>query len=126
MENIILIIHLIIIVVMILLILIQKTGSDGLSGLSGGGSNNALFSVRGKANVLTKATGFLALGFFVTSLTLAYLATHKTSGSIVDQIKTEQISPVLDQKNPANNTKSEVPAPATETKPAEPQVPLAK
>src|ERR1700761_8300237 len=90
MENIILAIHFVIVVSMILAILIQRANTDGLSGLGGGSSSgNALFSVRGKANFLTKITSFLAVGFLVTSLTLAFMASHQASHSVVDTISAQ-------------------------------------
>jgi len=120
MENIVLIIHLAIVISMILVILVQRTNTDGLSGLGGGSSSgNTLFSVRGKANILTKITSFLAVGFLITSLTLAYLASHKASHSLVDKIAAEKanITPADFQNAPKAN------APA---KPTAPDVPLAK
>lgn len=108
---------------MILAILVQKTNSDGLSGLGGGStSGNALFSVRGKANILTKITSILAVGFLATSLTLAYLANHRTANSLVDKIAAET-SPVKadDFKAPAATKDAAEPA-----KKSAPEVPLAK
>ncbi len=118
MENIVLVIHLAIVISMVLCILIQRTNTDGLSGLGGGSSSgNALFSVRGKANILTKITTFLALGFLITSLTLAYMANHHAQNSLVDKIVTEK-----SKVSPAdfNAPKAKVEKPAT------PEVPLAK
>ena len=93
-----------------------------MQGLSGGSnSGNALFSVRGKANMFTKITAFLAVGFFCTSLALAYMASHKAGHSIVDQITTtERVLPIFTKKDvPAKNS-------APVAKPIGPEVPLAK
>src|SRR3546814_4762824 len=47
--------------------------------------SGGLISVRGTANLLTRATAVLAAGFIVTSLTLAILAgTHTEQRSILD------------------------------------------
>lgn len=92
---------------MIGVILIQRTSSDGLSGLSGGGGGNALFSVRGKANILTKLTTFLAIGFLITSLTLAYLAAHKPKDSVVDKIAAEKTAPAPLKLSPADKAELE-------------------
>lgn len=115
METIILSVHLVIVVTLIFVILIQRTGQDGLSGLGGGsgGGSNALFSVRGKANLLTRMTSILATLFIITSLSLAYIATHKQGDSIVDKISSTKAAP--------SDVKTEEPA-----TPAAPQVPLAK
>ena len=122
MENVVLAIHIIIVVSLCLVILIQRTSNDGLSGLGGGGGGaaaGALFSARGSANFLTRATAFLAAGFIATSLILAYMASHKTgSTSIADKIAAEQTI-----ENKANVKAAEPVKPAA---PATPSVPLAK
>jgi preprotein translocase subunit SecG len=57
---------------MIGVVLVQKSEGGGL-GMGGGGAGGFLSS-RGTANVLTRTTAFLALGFFLTSLVLSILA----------------------------------------------------
>lgn len=141
MEAIILVIHLVIVISLVLVILIQRTNSDGLSGLGGGAAGNALFSVRGKANVLTKITSFLALGLLITSLTLGYIANHKSAHTVVDQIATKptdmnpadkkQITDMFNNKDakPADAAKTDAAKPVDDkaaAKPAAPDVPLAK
>lgn len=120
MDNIILVIHLIVVSALIFVILIQRSGQDGLSGLGGASSgSNALFSVRGKANLLTKMTSILATIFLITSLSLAYIATHKNKASVLESTKSESSKPA-DVENKVGKDKAE-PAKA-----AEPVVPLAK
>jgi preprotein translocase subunit SecG len=72
MQTVIIVIHLMIVLAMIGVVLLQKSEGGGL-GLGGGGGGGFLSS-RGTANVLTRTTAFLALGFFVTSLLLSILA----------------------------------------------------
>jgi preprotein translocase subunit SecG len=83
MENIILVIHLIIALVLIGAILLQRSegGALGIGGSGGGGGN--LFSARGVGNGLTRATAILAIGFFITSITLTVLATRKGSDASI-------------------------------------------
>ncbi len=76
MENVLLVVHLIIAVAMILLILIQRNAQDGGGLLGGGSSFGGMFTARGGANVLTRATAFLAAAFIVTSLLLTVLASQ--------------------------------------------------
>jgi preprotein translocase subunit SecG len=57
---------------MIGVILLQKSEGGGL-GMGGGGAGGFLSS-RGTANVLTRTTAFLALGFFLSCLALSILA----------------------------------------------------
>lgn len=106
METVLLVIHLLITFALGVVILVQRSegGALGIGGGSGGGGAG-LMSARGTANVLTRATAILAAGFFVTSLSLAVLASQ-----------TRQPSSVLDVA-PATT------APA-ETQSDQPQVPV--
>lgn len=72
MQTVVIVIHLMIVLAMIAVVLMQKSEGGGL-GMGGGGGGNFMSS-RGTANVLTRATAFLAAGFFLTSLLLSMLA----------------------------------------------------
>jgi preprotein translocase subunit SecG len=72
MQTVVIVIHLMLVLALIGVVLLQKSEGGGL-GLGGGGPSGFLSS-RGTANVLTRTTAFLALGFFVTSLLLSILA----------------------------------------------------
>jgi preprotein translocase subunit SecG len=72
MQTVIIVIHLMIVLAMIGVVLLQKSEGGGL-GMGGGGAGGFLSS-RGTANVLTRTTALLALGFFLTSLVLSILA----------------------------------------------------
>ena len=85
MNTTLLVIHLLITVAMITMILIQRSEGGGLG--MGGGNMGGMMSARGTANLLTRATGFLAAGFMVTSLGLAILASQDSkSSSILDKV----------------------------------------
>lgn len=75
MENIILVIHLLIAIALIVVVLLQRSegGALGMGGASSSGGMG-MFSARGTANALTRATAILAICFMATSLTLAILA----------------------------------------------------
>jgi preprotein translocase subunit SecG len=72
MLTVVIVIHLMIVLAMIGVVLLQKSEGGGLG--MGGGGGGGFLSSRGTANVLTRTTAFLALGFFVTSLVLSILA----------------------------------------------------
>jgi preprotein translocase subunit SecG len=72
MQTVVIVIHLMIVLAMIGFVLLQKSEGGGL-GMGGGGAGGFLSS-RGTANVLTRTTAFLAMGFFLTSLVLSILA----------------------------------------------------
>ena len=71
MTTILLVVHLMIAVAMIVLVLLQRSegGALGIGG-GGGGQGGGFMTARGTANLLTRVTTFLAIGFFATSITL--------------------------------------------------------
>jgi preprotein translocase subunit SecG len=70
MQTVLIVIHLMIVLAMVGVVLLQKSEGGGL-GMGGGGG---FMTSRGTANVLTRATATLAVLFFLTSLTLSWLA----------------------------------------------------
>ena len=77
-----LIIHVGVTAAMIVVILLQRSESGGL----GIGRTDALFSVRGQANVLSRMTAIFAGTFFFLSLVMAWSMTDpsRASRSIMD------------------------------------------
>ena len=98
--SVILVMHVLVALAVIGLVLLQHgKGADMGSGF-GGGSSGSLFGASGSANFLSRATAVLATVFFLTSLGLAYLATHKpkASAGVMDAVKTEQPAPAAAKK----------------------------
>ncbi len=74
MESLLLVVHILVALGMIGLILLQQ-GKGAEAGASfGAGASNTVFGASGSANFLTKSTAFLTTIFFLTSLSLAFLA----------------------------------------------------
>jgi preprotein translocase subunit SecG len=93
MQTVIIVIHLMIVATLIGLVLLQKSEGGGL-GVGGGGGGGGFMSSRGTANLLTRSTGFLAAGFFLTSLTLSWLASYdRKPASVINQIPASQSQP---------------------------------
>jgi len=69
MTQVILAIHLMVVIALIIVILYQK--SEG--GALGMGGQGGVFTGRGQANALTRATGILATAFFLTSIALTVI-----------------------------------------------------
>ena len=67
MQTVIIVIHLMIVAGLIGVVLLQKSEGGGL----GIGNTGGFLTSRGTANVLTRATAFLAAAFFTTSLILS-------------------------------------------------------
>ncbi len=70
MQTVVIVIHLMIVAVLIGAVLLQKSEGGGL-GMGGGAG---FMSSRGTANLLTRTTAILAVGFFLTSLFLSWYA----------------------------------------------------
>ncbi|MGH1455431.1 MAG: preprotein translocase subunit SecG [Alphaproteobacteria bacterium] len=99
MESVVLVIHLILALAIIALVLLQRSEGGGLGIGGGGGGMGGLASARGTANALTKLTGICAAGFFITSLTLGYIASHKhndTTGILESVNEAEIQAPIVD------------------------------
>jgi preprotein translocase subunit SecG len=103
-----------------LVLLQQGRGADAGAGF--GGTSNTLFGARGAASFLSRSTAVLATLFFVTSLSLAYMAGNvdNKAHDIMDVPQAESptqrdLPPVADE--PPAAKKSDLPAP-TPAKPA--------
>ena len=81
MQTVIIVIHLMIVSVLIGAVLLQKSEGGGLG--VGGGGGGGFMSSRGTANLLTRTTAILAVGFFLTSLLLSWLATQNRAPSSI-------------------------------------------
>ncbi|HYC63498.1 MAG TPA: preprotein translocase subunit SecG [Reyranellaceae bacterium] len=111
-QVVLLIIHVGVTAAMIVVILLQRSEGGGL----GMGRTDALFSVRGQANALSRLTAIFAGIFFLLSLLLAWsVGTHsKGTTSIMDRAPASPMAPVT----PGAGTAPTAPAPpATPTAP---------
>lgn len=59
------------------LVLVQHGKGADMGAAFGGGSSGSLFGSSGSANFLSRTTAVLATVFFITSLSLSYLASNK-------------------------------------------------
>lgn len=88
MTTVILVIHMMLAIALVITVLLQRSegGGLGIGGSGSGGGMGGLMSVRGTANLLTRATAILAAGFMGTSITLAILANNtREPSSILDR-----------------------------------------
>ncbi len=77
MEQLILIVHVLAALAIIGLILLQQGKGADVGASFGAGASQTVFGSSGSGNMLTKATSWLAVLFFATSLTLALVAKQK-------------------------------------------------
>src|SRR5437763_10014015 len=120
MQTVIIVVHLMIVSVLIGAVLLQKSEGGGL-GMGGGAG---FMSSRGTANLLTRTTAVLALGFFLTSLFLSWLASYdRKPASILGNTPASQSQPggpvapptsggILDSLKKADEQQQNQPAPS--------------
>jgi preprotein translocase subunit SecG len=89
MQTVIIVIHLMIVATLIATVLLQKSEGGGL-GVGGGAG---FMSSRGTANLLTRTTAVLAVGFFLTSLLLSWLASYDRKPSSIIGTPASQSQP---------------------------------
>lgn len=127
MTTVILVIHVLITLALVAVILLQRS-EGGALGIGGGGGMSGFMTGRATANVLTRATAILAALFFLTSIALAILATHRDKPrSIIDQpagsAPAAPASTAPAPGAPAGSSEPAAPAPAAPSQPATPAAP---
>mgnify|MGYP000855397451 FL=1 len=92
--SLLLVVHILAALGVIGLVLVQHGKGADMGAAFGSGASGSLFGATGSANFLSRTTAVLATVFFVTSLSLAYLASSKpkTSGSVMqDAVKSAPV-----------------------------------
>jgi preprotein translocase subunit SecG len=76
---------------LIILVLLQHGKGADAGAAFGSGASATVFGAKGSGNFLTKATAIIATLFFLTCLSLAYLASHREGPtSIIDSVVDSQ------------------------------------
>ena len=87
MTTVLIVVHLMVVLAMIALVLLQRSEGGALG--IGGGGGGGFMSARGAGNLLSRATGILAMTFFVTSIGLTILARIESKpADILDRLQT--------------------------------------
>lgn len=100
--QVVLIIHMLLAFALIALILMQHGKGADAGAAFGAGASGSVFGARGANSFVYKLTASVATGFFLTSLTLAYLAINENTGvaekpqSIMEKSFTVPDVPVMD------------------------------
>ncbi len=88
--QVVLVIHMLLAFGLITLILMQHGKGADAGAAFGSGASGSVFGARGANSFVYKLTASIAVGFFITSLTLAYLATPTSTEikpkSVMDQV----------------------------------------
>ena len=93
--SIILLVHIVSAMGVIGLVLVQHGKGADMGAAFGSGASGSLFGATGAANFLSRTTAVLAAVFFVTSLSLAYIASNKprSTGSVMeDAVKSQPVA----------------------------------
>ena len=85
MYGFIIFIHLVTCITMILIIIFQSSKGAEMGAVFGGGASQTAFGSSGTQNFLEKVTVVCAVVFMLTSLTLAYMSSIRTSKLIEEQ-----------------------------------------
>ena len=127
MENLVTVIHVLAAAGVIGLVLLQHGKGADMGAAFGSGASGSLFGVSGSTNFLSKATAACVTVFFITSLSLAYMASHRAGNSVVKAAGSVVVVPVEKQAAKSAETKpaevKPMDAKPVESKPAEPSAP---
>ena len=80
MMNLVLVVQLIAALAMIGLVLVQHGKGADMGASFGSGASGSLFGATGSANFLSRSTAVAATIFFVATLALAYMGSHREGG----------------------------------------------
>ena len=86
MSVLLIIVHVVVCIALIMIVLLQTGKGADMGAAFGGGGSQTLFGSTGASTFLTKATTGAAIVFMLTSLGLAYLSGHRTSGSVMEPL----------------------------------------
>jgi preprotein translocase subunit SecG len=91
-QTIVTVVHVLLAAGIVGLVLLQRgKGADAGAGF-GAGASGTVFGARGSASFLSRTTATLAALFIVTSLTLAYIGSHRAEQptSVIDRVGIQQ------------------------------------
>lgn len=113
-ETVIVVLHLLGAIGIVVLVLLQQGKGADAGASFGSGASATVFGSQGSSTFLSKFTGILAAGFFITSLGLAYFAKEKADALTqvglpdpavleVQQKPAVEDVPVLEEQAPASD-----------------------
>ena len=114
MTTLLIIVHVLVCLFLIGIVLLQH-GKGADIGATFGGSSQSLFGSEGPVPLLNKITTFSAIVFMGTSITLAYISAHNSTGTVMSDVK-ETAAPIEQTAPPAATAPITVPLPASDEK----------
>lgn len=103
--SLILVVHILIGIAVIVFVLLQHGKGADVGAAFGSGASGSLFGASGSANFLSRTTAILATGFFLTSLSLTFIAGRNgaasTPRSVMDGVQSQaQSAPAVASSAP--------------------------
>lgn len=111
MDTLLTIVHVLVCLFLVGIVLLQH-GKGADIGASFGGSSQSLFGTEGPLPLLNKITTAVAVLFMVTSVSLAYISAHKSTGSVMIEEAASQRQTVEEPAGPTEM--KEIPMPTEE------------
>lgn len=115
MDSIIIVVHIVLALAIVGFVLIQQGKGADAGASFGSGASQTVFGSKGSGNFLSRTTGLLVAGFFVTSLVLALFANDRAqkaseiglpSQQAIEQMQSD--TPTIDEQ-PQSAPASELP-----------------
>jgi len=103
METLVTVVHVLAALGVIGLVLLQHGKGADMGAAFGSGASGSLFGVSGSSNFMSRATAIFVAIFFATSMTLAYLSSHRSEhSSVISTQKKSVTTPTQNTSKPAD------------------------
>jgi len=117
MTTLLIVIHVLVSLFLIVIVLLQH-GKGADIGATFGGSSQSLFGSEGPVPLLNKITTASAVIFMLTSVTLAYMSAHRSTSSVMSDLKAPQSVDKKAAAKPLDTSPIKVPLPGEKEKEA--------
>lgn len=94
MVTLLIIIHVFVSVALIMIVLLQTGKGADIGAVFGGGSSQTIFGGRGPTTFLGRLTTVAAIVFMLTSLTLTYIASRRSTTTTIKEPPRQEQTPV--------------------------------
>lgn len=113
MQQLVLMLHVLIAAGLVILVLLQQGKGAEMGAAFGSGASQTVFGSQGSGSFMLKLTGVFAALFFVTSLTLGYMASREAKQEVLPGLSKAALkevipptAPSLPTQNPVSNSQN--------------------
>lgn len=100
MITLLIIIHVLVCLFLVAIVLLQHGKGADMGATFGSGSSQTLFGSEGPLPLLNKITTFSAMIFMGTSVSLAYLSAHESSGTVMSKLPVKEAAAPVKKEMP--------------------------